>query len=204
MHIHSLWRAALAACVIAVAAAPSASAASVTSQLRVEADGHDIGPGWQYAHDSVTYDTSRSAACNGTGESGSITGPSALGPLVQGADYTRRLDPVQISDEFDFGLLVCGVGSFESSDTAFWLYKVDHVSPEVGGEQFPITSSGQRSSGYLRTGRPAPTPGTSCSCRWATGSSRPAALSRSRSWSTTRTVSPRRPRACGSWAAATR
>ena len=149
MHIHSLWRAALVACTIAVAAASSASAASVTSQLRVEADGHDVGPGWQYAHDSVTYDTSESSACNGTGESGSIDGPTALGLLVQGADYTRRLRPVQISDEFEFGPFVCGVGRFESSDTAFWLYKVDHVSPEVGGDQFPINSSGREVLWYL-------------------------------------------------------
>ena len=149
MHIHSLWRAALAACLIAVAAASTASAASVTTQLRVEADGHDIGPGWQYAHDSVTYDTSRSAACNGSGDSGSINGPTALGLLVQGADYTRRLRPVQISDQFEFGPFVCGVGGFESSDTAFWLYKVDHVSPEVGGDQFPITSSGHEVLWYL-------------------------------------------------------
>src|ERR671915_391031 len=36
---------------------------------------------------------------------------------------------------------VCGVGDFESSDSAFWLYKVDHVAPEVGGDQFPIDRS---------------------------------------------------------------
>ena len=149
MHIHSVRRAALAACVFAIAAASTASAASVTTQLRVEAGGHDVGPGWQHAHDSVTYDTSRSAACNGSGESGSITGPTALGLLVQAADYTRRLNPVQISDQFDFGPFVCGVGGFESNDTAFWLYKVDHVSPEVGGDQFPINSSGHEVLWYL-------------------------------------------------------
>jgi hypothetical protein len=149
MHIHSLRRAALAACVIALAAAASASAASVTTQLRVEAGGHDIGPGWIYAHDSVTYDTSQSEACNGTGESGSITGPTALGALLQAADYTRRLDPVQISDQFEFGPFVCGVGNFPSTDSAFWLYKVDHVAPEVGGDQFPINSSGHEVLWYL-------------------------------------------------------
>ncbi len=149
MHIHSLKRAALAACVLALAAASSASAASVTSQLRVEANGHDIGPGWHYAHDSVSYETSRGAPCNGSGESGSIAEPSALGVLVQGAEYTRRLDPVRISDQFEFGPFVCGVGAFESSDSAFWLYKVDHVAPEVGGDQFPIESSGRQVLWYL-------------------------------------------------------
>ena len=149
MHIHSLARAALVACVLAVAAASSASAASVTSQVRVEAGGHDIGPGWHYAHDSVTYDTSQSAACNGSGDPGSINGPTALGALVQAADYTRRLRPVQLSDQFEFGPFVCGVGDFESTESAFWLYKVDHVSPEVGGDQFPINSSGREVLWYL-------------------------------------------------------
>jgi hypothetical protein len=141
MHIHSLRRAAIAACAVALLAASSASAASVTTQLRVEADGHDIGPGWVYAHDSVSYDTSQSEACGGSGDAGSITGPTALGLLVQAADYTDRLDPVQISDKFEFGPFVCGVGSYSSTDSAFWLYKVDHVAPEVGGDQFAINGS---------------------------------------------------------------
>ena len=141
MHIHSLRRAALAACVFAVLAGSPAAADAVTTKLRVEAAGHDIGPGFRYVHDSVSYTTSQSAACNGSGEGGSISGPSATGLLIQAAAFTRDLRPVQISDQFDFGLLVCGVGEFESSDTAFWLYKVDHVAPEVGGEQFPIDRS---------------------------------------------------------------
>ncbi len=32
---------------------------------------------------------------------------------------------------------------------AFWLYKVDHVSPEVGGDQFPINSSGHEVLWYF-------------------------------------------------------
>jgi len=141
MHIHSLKRAALAACVFAVLAAPSAAADPVTTQLRVEAEGHDIGPGFRYVHDSVSYRTSQSAACNGSGKRGSITGPTALGLLIQASAFTRDLRPVQISDQFEFGPFVCGVGDFESSDSAFWLYKVDHVAPEVGGDQFPIDRS---------------------------------------------------------------
>jgi hypothetical protein len=138
MHIHSLRRAALAACAFAALAAPSAADA-VTTQLRVEADGKDIGPGFHYVHDSVTYETS--TACGGTGDSYTIDGPSALGLLIQAADFTRALRPVQVSDEFEFGKFVCGVGGYEGSDTAYWLYKVDHVAAEVGGDQFPIDRS---------------------------------------------------------------
>jgi hypothetical protein len=141
MHIHSLKRAALVACAVAVLAGSPAVADAVTTKLRVEADGHDIGPGFRYVHDSVSYRTSQSAACNGSGSEKSISGPSALGLLVQAADFTRALRPVQISDQFDFGQFVCGVGGFEGSASAFWLYKVDHVAPEVGADQFPINRS---------------------------------------------------------------
>src|SRR5688500_17819671 len=141
MHIHSLKRAALAACVFVVLAAWPAIADAVTTKLRVEADGHDIGPGFRYVHDSVSYTTSNTDSCNGSGEQGSLDGPTALGLVIQAADFTRDLRPVRISDEFDFGLLVCGIGDFESSGSAFWLYKVDHVAPEVGADQFPIDRS---------------------------------------------------------------
>ena len=139
MHIHSLTRAAVAACTLALLVAAPATAEAVTTKLRVEADGHDIGPGFRYVHDSVTYRTSRS--CGGSGARSSIAGPTALGLLIQAADFTRALRPVRISDEFDFGPFVCGVGGFEGSGDAYWLYKVDHVAPEVGGDQFAIDRS---------------------------------------------------------------
>jgi len=156
MHIHSLRRAALAACAFAALAAPAAADPAttqfdpVTTQLRVEADGKDIGPGFHYLHDSVTYETSTS--CGGTGDSYTIDGPSALGLLIQAADFTRGLRPVQISDEFEFGKFVCGVGGYEGNDTAYWLYKVDHVAPEVGGDQFPIDRSHEEVLWYFVNG----------------------------------------------------
>jgi len=139
MHIHSLKRAAIAACAFVVLAAWPAGADAVTTKLRVEADGHDIGPGFRYVHDSVSYKTS--TACGGTGNSYTIDGPSALGLLIQAADFTSALRPVQVSDEFDFGKFVCGIGGFEGSDFDYWSYKVDHVLPEVGADQFPINRS---------------------------------------------------------------
>ena len=139
MHIHSLKRAALAVCVFVVMAASPAIADAVTTKLRVEAAGHDIGPGFRYVHDSVTYDAS--AACGGTSNSYTIDGPSALGLVFQAAEFTSDLRPVQVSDEFDFGKFVCGIGGFVGSDTQFWSYKVDHVLPEIGADQFPIDRS---------------------------------------------------------------
>ena len=58
---------------------------------------------------------------------------------------------------------------------AFWLYKVDHVSPEVGGDQFPINSSGHEVLWYLmNTATGANTGNELFLSRRATGSSRPA------------------------------
>jgi len=148
MHIHSLKRAALAACALVALAAWPAIADAVTTKLRVEADGHDVGPGFRYGHDSVTYETS--TACGGSGKSYTIDGPSALGLLFQAAEFTKALRPVQVSDEFDFGQFVCGVGGFGGSDDAFWLYKVDHVAPEIGADQFPITRSNDEVLWYFQ------------------------------------------------------
>ena len=117
MHIHSLKRAALAACVFVVLAAWPAIADAVTTKLRVEADGHDIGPGFRYVHDSVSYETS--TACGGTGKSYTLDGPSALGLLIQAAEFTRALRPVQISDEFDFGSFLIAIGT---SVLLLWIY----------------------------------------------------------------------------------
>jgi hypothetical protein len=149
MHIHSLTRAAVAACAFAVLAAPSASADPVTTQLRVEAAGRDIGPGFRYVHASVSYTNSESEACDGSGSKNRLEGPNALTVLVQAADFTRRLRPVQISDKFEFGPFVCGVGDYTSTDNAFWSYKVDHVAPQVGADQFPLERSGREVLWYL-------------------------------------------------------
>ena len=132
----------------------------MTTQLRVEADGHDIGPGWRYAHDSVTYDTSQSAACGGSGDSGSITGPSALGLLVQAADYTRRLDPVQISDKFEFGPFVCGVGGFAGQRQRVLALQGRSRRARGGRRPVPDQPLARRGALVLRaTPRPEPTPG---------------------------------------------
>lgn len=143
MHIHSLTRAALAACVAAVFAAAPASAAPVQAQLRVEAGGFDLDRGWSYVNDTATFRTSRSAACGGTGDRKTVSGPTALGLLVHGADYNRRLRPVEVSDQFDFGLFVCGIGGFRSGPSAYWLYKVNHRGPEVGADQYRIRPGDQ-------------------------------------------------------------
>jgi hypothetical protein len=138
MHIHSCLRAALAACVLAVLAAAPASADPVVAKLRVEAGGKALDPGNRYVNDTVTFDTAKTSTCGGSGDSKTLEGPTALGALVQGSDYSRRLRPVEVSDEFPFGLFVCGIGGYSSSPTQFWGLRVNHAEATVGGDQYRV------------------------------------------------------------------
>jgi hypothetical protein len=82
--------------------------------------------------------TSRKANCFGAGTGGSgkavtIKGATALGALIEASKFTSTL-PVSISDHFDFGLALCGVGGKSATDTLSWYLKVNHKNPNIGGE----------------------------------------------------------------------
>jgi hypothetical protein len=115
-----------------------AAAAPVNASLRVEATGKPLAPGETYVTNSATLATDASPACGGSGKSVHLKGPTALGLLRDASATTPAVRPLQVSDKFDFGLLVCGIGGVVSSDSAFWLYKVDHVAPEVGADQYAL------------------------------------------------------------------
>jgi hypothetical protein len=115
-----------------------AAAASVTASLRVEANGKPLAPGETYVTDSATLSTDVSPACAGSGKRVAVKGPTALGLVRDASGSVPTVRPLQVSDKFDFGLLVCGIGGVMSSDSAFWLYKVNHVAPEVGADQYAL------------------------------------------------------------------
>ena len=141
MHIHSLKRAVIAACLLALTAAPAAVADSVPAELRVEAGaGADLTHGWTYFSDTTTIKTDTTEACGGSGQSHTFEGPTALGILEHARLHNDQLDPLRVSDKFDFGMLVCGIRDFTASDSRFWTYKVNHVAPEVAAEQYPLKS----------------------------------------------------------------
>ena len=135
---------ALAACAIALAAAPAAAAKPVTAELRVES-GKPLVPGYSFVTDTARPKTDRSPACGGSGATKTIQGPSALGIVWSAERIVRPLRPLAVSDKFDFGLFICGIGSAvaASDGSSFWLYKVDHKSPTVGGDQFPLKGGEQ-------------------------------------------------------------
>lgn len=133
----STRRLALSACALAVlTVTPGAAAKPAAVELRVQAEQQTFAPGQRYLTDtrSIVTDTRR-PACGGSGEAVTVQGPTALSLLIDAAGVRSSLRPLGISDKFDFGLLVCAIGDAVSSDEAFWLYKVNHVSPEVGADQ---------------------------------------------------------------------
>lgn len=137
----STRRLTLSACAVAVltASVPAAEAKPAAAELRVQAEQKALASGQTYLTDTtaITTDT-RKPACGGSGETKTVNGPSALSLLIDAAGVSRTLRPLGISDKFDFGLLVCNIGGSVSSNDAFWLYKVNHVAPEVGADQRSI------------------------------------------------------------------
>jgi hypothetical protein len=124
---------------LALSLPAGAVAAPTAAELRVEAENKAIAPGNTYLTDTETITTdTRQPACGGTGQEKTVQGPTALGIVESASEVHEALRPFAVSDKFEFGLLVCGIGEFLASDDAFWLYKVDHVAPEVGGDQFAI------------------------------------------------------------------
>jgi hypothetical protein len=87
--------------------------------------------------------TSPKATCFGKGTGGSgrsvkVNGPTALGALNQAAGKTASLRPLLVTDAFDFGLGVCGIGPSKGTKTLSWYLKVNHRNPERSGEKVKI------------------------------------------------------------------
>jgi hypothetical protein len=93
--------------------------------------------------DTTSIKTDSTAACGGSGKTVTVQGPTALGIVASGGSVFAPVRPLRVSDKFSFGLFVCGIGAFTGDANAFWLYKVDHVSPEVGAEQFALKGGEQ-------------------------------------------------------------
>lgn len=86
---------------------------------------------------TTTVKASRKATCLG-GSPGNgrqeIPGATALGILQQASDRTGRLRPLLLSNAFDFGLGVCGIGDSVAAGEEWWVLKHNHASSSAGGE----------------------------------------------------------------------
>jgi hypothetical protein len=132
-----------AACALALslsmALAAGAPAAGFKAQLRVVGAGGKVLAEKPVATATTQVKTSPKAECFGKGTGGSgdpvtIKGNTALGLLARGSKATPALSPLLISDSFDFGLALCGVGSSVAKGKASWYLKINHKSLQVGGD----------------------------------------------------------------------
>jgi hypothetical protein len=115
-----------------------ASAKKVEADLRVVAKGKAVAEE-TLRTGTTSIPTSKKAVCFGKGTGGSgkaakIAGPTALGLLGQAATSTSSLRPLLITDAFDFGLGICGVGGYSATSKESWYLKVNHKNPELSGE----------------------------------------------------------------------
>src|SRR5436190_690097 len=132
----------LAAAAVGLLALPAAaSARPLAADLHVEAGGHALEGGARFLNDTAHIRTDQS--CGGSGQVKTVPGPTALGILPYAESRVRALRPVSVSDQFGFGLFVCGIGSFRGDATKFWLYKVDHKSPQIGADQYRLKRGDQ-------------------------------------------------------------
>lgn len=124
---------------LALACAVSASAKGFSADLRVVGSGGKVLAERTIATANTAVKTSPKATCFGAGTGGSgksvtLQGNTAMGLLARGSKSIGALSPLLISDHFDFGIALCGVGSSVAKGSASWYLKINHKSLEVGGD----------------------------------------------------------------------
>ena len=132
-----------AACALALALSlpltASAVAKGVSAELRVVGKGGKVLTEQTLSTGTTAIKTSKKANCFGAGTAGSgksvtINGATALGLLGQASKTTGSLRPLLVTDAFDFGLGICGVGNSKVSGKSSWYLKVNHKGATVSGD----------------------------------------------------------------------
>lgn len=135
-----------AACALALSltlVCAAGAAAKPLAELRVVGKGGKVLAERPVPMAGVSVETSTKATCFGPGSGGSgddvrIKGTTALGLLASGAKVIAALRPLLISDSFDFGLALCGIGSSVAKGKESWYLKVNHKALEVSGDAAAI------------------------------------------------------------------
>jgi hypothetical protein len=142
-------------------AAPAAGAKGVPAGLRVVGTAGRVLAEKTLLTGTTTVPTSPRATCFGKGTGGSgkpatIGGATALGLLGQAAKSTASLRPLLITDAFEFGLGLCGVGGRAiHGKKESWYLKVDHRGATVGGDSVKL-HAGDEVLWYLAASYPYP------------------------------------------------
>ncbi len=136
-----------AACALALALSLSitagASAKGFSAELRVVGAGGKILAEKPVSTATTAIKTSPKATCfgagsGGSGEPASIEGNTAMGLLAAASKSTGSLSPLLISDHFDFGLALCGIGTSVAKGSSSWYLKINHKSQSVSGDKAKI------------------------------------------------------------------
>ena len=118
------------------------------AQLRVvSGDGKTLADARVYTG-TTTVPTSPRADCffggvGGSGRPAEVQGPNALGIVADGARLLPRLRPLLVTDEFSFGLGVCGIGGARGTANRFWSVRVNRRALQVGGDQVRLQPGGR-------------------------------------------------------------
>lgn len=120
-----------------------AVAKGLQADLRVVGSGGKVLAEKPVTSANLSVATSPKATCFGPGSGGSgdsvqVKGNTALGLLASGAKTTAALKPLLISDSFDFGLALCGVGSSVAKGSSSWYLKINHKGQMVSGDAAKI------------------------------------------------------------------
>jgi len=131
------------ALILVLSTAATAMAKGPLAELRVVGTGGKVLAEDSFGAMTATIKTSPKATCFGAGTGGSgdsvtINGPTALGMLIQASKFTQSLKPLLITDAFDFGLGICGVGGSTATSKLSWYLKVNHKNPNLGGESVKV------------------------------------------------------------------
>ena len=131
------------ALVLSLAITAGASAKGFQAELRVVGSGGKVLAEKPIATATTTVKSSPKAECFGKGTGGSgdpvtIKANTAMGLLARGSKLVASLRPLLISDSFDFGLALCGIGKSIAKGSSSWYLKINHKSLSVGGDAAKI------------------------------------------------------------------
>src|SRR3954447_22343755 len=124
---------------LTLAIAAGAAAKGFQAELRVIGSGSKVLVEKPIATATTAVKTSPQAECFGKGSGGSgdpvtIKGNTAMGLLARASKLVASLRPLSISDSFDFGLALCGIGKSVAKGSSSWYLKINHKSLSVGGD----------------------------------------------------------------------
>lgn len=129
--------------VLSLTIVAGAAAKGFSAELRVVGAGNKVVAEKTVKTGAISVKTSPKATCFGAGTGGSgdsvaLKENTAFGLLARGAKSTPALNPLLVSDSFDFGLALCGIGSGVAKGSTSWYLKVNHKGAMVGADAAKI------------------------------------------------------------------